>query len=498
MTQPKNMSDGGSGRAAQSMMPALLLGMAGFLTNFDVTAVVIALPTVARELGLEIAGYAWVMDAYSLAFTACLLFAGALADRYGRRRAMLVGNGIFALASLACGMAWDGPTLLVARVMQGIGAAFIVTGGFALIASVYVQARARTDAFALVGVMSGVAMAFGPTMGGLVSSWIGWRWIFLINLPVCALVAWGVPRLVAEAREAVPRPLDPLGVVLFTSALTALVEALLHGRTSTSHMVAGLALSAVLLAAFGLQQRSRDAPILDPGIFVQPAMIGIAILLCAVSIGYWAILVYLPLFFAAAFDWSSEVAGIALLTATLPMLFLPPSGRPACRSSGMAASLRLGARDSGSRQCRHCDRADLGWFSAAADSDFLRDCRDWGRRRFGSPATVRRGRVARAAGSCRPGICRDRSSCAKAASRSASRFSARCFIIRNRRSATSGCSRQRQWHRRRDWSRRWSCCLQQRRRRKSSHVDGLGQAATTAKTRSPIQRRPKRRFPLSP
>jgi MFS family permease len=215
---------------------------------------------------------------------------------------------------------------LVARALQGIGAAFIVTGGFALIASVYVQARARTDAFALVGVLSGVAMAFGPTMGGLVSSWIGWRWIFLINLPVCALVAWGVPRLVREAREAVPRPLDPLGVVLFTSALTALVEALLHGRTSASHLVAGLALSAVLLVAFGVQQRSRANPILDPVIFVQPAMVGIAILLCAVSIGYWAILVYLPLFFAAAFDWSSEVAGLALLTATLPMLFLPPLG----------------------------------------------------------------------------------------------------------------------------------------------------------------------------
>ena len=307
------------------MTPALLLGMAGFLTNFDVTAVVIALPTIARELGLEIAGYAWVINAYSLAFTACLLFAGALADRYGRRRALVVGNGIFALASLACGMAWDGPTLLAARVLQGIGAAFIVTGGFALIAGVYVQARARTDAFALVGVMSGVAMAFGPTMGGLVSSWIGWRWIFLINLPVCALVAWGVPRLVAEAREAVPRPLDPLGVILFATALTALVEALLHGRTSASHMVAGLALSAVFLTAFAYS-RGRANPILDPGIFVQPAMIGIAILLCAVSIGYWAILVYLPLFFAAAFGWSSEVAGIALLTATLPMLFLPPLG----------------------------------------------------------------------------------------------------------------------------------------------------------------------------
>lgn len=309
-----------------TMMPALLLGMAAFLTNFDVTAVVIALPAIARELNFDIAGYAWVMDAYSLAFTACLLLAGALADRYGRRRTMLVGNAVFALASLACGMAWDGPQLLAARVLQGIGAAFIVTGSYALIAHVYVEAKARTDAFALIGVMSGVAMAFGPTMGGLVSSWIGWRWIFLINLPACALVAWGVPRLVAEAREVEARPLDLPGVALFTSALTALVEALLHGRTSKPHMMAGLALSAVFLAAFCMQQRNRAAPILDPGIFARPAMIGVAMLLCAVSVGYWAVLVYLPLFLAAAYGWSSEVAGFALLTATLPMLFLPPWG----------------------------------------------------------------------------------------------------------------------------------------------------------------------------
>jgi MFS family permease len=249
-----------------------------------------------------------------------------LADRYGRRRAMLAGNGIFALASLACGMAWDGPSLWAARALQGVGAAFLVTGGFALIATVYVQTQARTRAFAWLGVMSGIAMSLGPTIGGLLSTWIGWRWIFLINLPVCALIAWGVPRLVAEARETVPRPLDFLGVMLLTAALAVLVEALLLGRTSTLHLAGGLALSALLLAAFAIQQRRLDKPILDPGVFAQRAMIGIAILLFAVSIGYWAVLVYLPLFFATAFDWSSEVAGLALLTATLPMLFLPPLG----------------------------------------------------------------------------------------------------------------------------------------------------------------------------
>jgi len=326
MTQPTNMPERDNGRPAQSMMPALLLGMGAFLTNFDVTAVVIALPAVALQLGFGVAGYAWVMDAYSLAFSGALLFAGALADRYGRRRAMLVGNGIFALASLACGMAWDGPTLWAARALQGVGAAFAVTGGIALIATVYAQAQARTRAFAWFGVMSGIAMSLGPTIGGLVSSWLGWRWIFLINLPACALIAWGVPRLVAEVRETVPRPLDILGVVLLTAALAVLVEALLLGRSSIAHLAGGIALGALLLAVFAIQQRRRDKPILDPGVFVQRAVVGIAILLFAVSVGYWAVLVYLPLFFAAAFNWSSEVAGIALLPATLPMLLLPPLG----------------------------------------------------------------------------------------------------------------------------------------------------------------------------
>ena len=231
------------------MMPAVLLGMAGFLTNFDVTAVVIALPAVARELGFDVAGYAWVVEAYSWPSRPAGCSRGRRRIGMGDGGRCVVGNGILALPISACGMAWDGPTLLIARALQGIGAAFIVTGGFALIASVYVEARPRTDAFALVGVLSGVAMAFGPTMGGLVSSWIGWRWIFLINLPVSLSSRGAIPRLVAEAREAMPRPLDTLGVELSTSALTALVEALLHGRTSTSHMVVGLALSAVFLTA---------------------------------------------------------------------------------------------------------------------------------------------------------------------------------------------------------------------------------------------------------
>jgi len=308
------------------MLPALALGFAAFLTNFDITAVVVALPAVASDLGFGIAGYAWVMDAYSLAFTGCLLVSGALADRHGRRRALVGGTIVFALASLACGLAPDGPTLWAARAVQGVGAAFMVTGGIALIAGAYPDAKARTRAFAWLGVASGIAMAAGPTGGGLIASWVGWRWIFLINLPACALIVWAVPRLVSEAREARRRPIDFVSVALMTAALGLLIEALLHIRSDTGVAIAGLALSVCLAFGFVFRQKRREEPLLDPDVFAQPVMIGIAALLFAVSVGYWAVLVFLPLFLASAFGWSPETAGLALLTATLPMLFLPPVG----------------------------------------------------------------------------------------------------------------------------------------------------------------------------
>ena len=159
------------------------LGLGAFLTLFDVTAVVVAMPGIAKDLGFDVAGAAWVIDAYSLAFTGALLASGALADRFGRRRSMLIGNAVFLVASIACGLATDGPMLLASRVVQGVGAAFMVTGATALIAGAFPNLGQRARAFGMIGVIAGVAMALGPTLGGLLASWFGWRWIFYANIP---------------------------------------------------------------------------------------------------------------------------------------------------------------------------------------------------------------------------------------------------------------------------------------------------------------------------
>lgn len=318
-------SDEGIGQR-HSLLITFALGTSSFLTQFDVTAVVIAMPAIAKDLGFGVAGFAWISDAYSLAFTGALLAAGALADRFGRRRSMLGGNAVFLLASIGCGIATSGPTLFAARVLQGAGAAFMVTGALALVASAFPSAGQRARAFGVMGVISGIAMALGPTLGSFLAAWFGWRWIFLANIPFCVALALAVPRLVAETRDPEGRPLDPVGVALLTMSLGLAIDTLLRHDVSLVTRAACLAGSATAATFFGWQQWRSPRPLLEPRVFATSAMAGVGVLLTAIQFGYWAVLVYLPLFLNTGLRMSMELAGVALLAATLPMLLVPPIG----------------------------------------------------------------------------------------------------------------------------------------------------------------------------
>ena len=201
---------------------------------------------------------------------------------------------------------------------QGAGLrsrAFVCTAG-----------RALTRAFGIIGVISGVAMALGPILGGLLASWFGWRWIFYANVPFCLALALAVPRLVAETNDPDGRPLDPLGVALLTISLGLAIDALLRRDASLAVRAGCLVASAAAALVFVLQQWRSPRPVLDPRVFATSAMAGVGALLTAIQFGYWAVLVYLPLFLSVGLRVSVEVAGVALLAATLPMLLVPLLG----------------------------------------------------------------------------------------------------------------------------------------------------------------------------
>ncbi len=318
----------------RARLTAGVLGLGAFLTQFDVTALVVVMPAIGRDLGLGMPGLAWVIDAYSLAFTAALLAAGALADRHGRRRILLLGNGLFAAASVACALAGTAPALCVARAAQGIGAAFLITGAIASIAGSFPDPVLRARALAVIGILSGVAMALGPTLGGLLAAWLGWPAIFLANILPCGLIARAVPRFVGEGRREAGHPVDWAGLLVLTGALGLAVEGVLQAQAAPSMGLTGVAAGLALAIAFARRQRRRVPPLIDPSLPSDRAVKAVIVLLLAISAGYWAVLVSLPAFLMAAFGIGAQGAGFALLAATLPMLVLPPVGGRMVRQAG--------------------------------------------------------------------------------------------------------------------------------------------------------------------
>jgi len=309
-----------------ALAPARTLTLATCLPQLDLTAVALVLPAIAHVFGLGVAGSAWVTEAYSLAFTGTLLAAGALADRHGRRRMLLAGNLVFAAASLGCGLASNVLTLYATRALQGIAAAFIMTGAIASLSVAYPAPMIRARAFGLMGMATGAAMVLGPSLGGLLAAVLDWRVIFLVNLPLCFAIARAVPRGVVETHDPEGRPLDVFGIALLTSALVAGVMALLLG-TALVPIRALLVLIALGLGVVFLHRQRRQArPMLDPALVARREPFGIACVLVALSVGYWAVLIYLPLALKAAFALTTDATGLAMLAPTLPMLALPPLG----------------------------------------------------------------------------------------------------------------------------------------------------------------------------
>jgi MFS family permease len=204
----------GHAASVRKWLPLVAICTGTFMLLVDVTIVNVALPDVAADLGTTFGQLQWVVDVYALALASLVLGAGSLADLYGRRKLYLIGLVLFALASLASGLAPNAGALIAARGLQGVGGAIMFATTIALINTSY-EGRDRGTAFGIWGATVGASAALGPILGGALTE-ISWRWIFFVNLPVCVLAVVLTLMAVEEARQPnAPRP-DVLGIALFT------------------------------------------------------------------------------------------------------------------------------------------------------------------------------------------------------------------------------------------------------------------------------------------
>ena len=286
-----------------------------FMLLLDITIVNVALPDIQSELGASLSDLQWVIDAYALSLAELLLTAGSLADLFGRRLLFVIGTALFTIGSIACGAAQDTTFLTLARAFQGIGGAAMFATALALIATAY-QGRDRGIAFGLFGATTGVAVALGPVLGGVLTSGLSWRWIFFVNIPFC-LFAIAVARLkVRESHDPRAGSPDWIGFVTFSLALGALVYGLIKaGQDSWSDdtVVTCLVAAGVLLALFLVSQVVQRDPMFDLGLLRKPTFAGGLVAAFAVSASVFSLLAYLVLYIQNVLGYSAVETGVRLL-----------------------------------------------------------------------------------------------------------------------------------------------------------------------------------------
>lgn len=318
--------------APRPLRPGLVLATASAtcaLIVLDTNVVAVSLPSIARTFHASFADVEWVVSAYMVAFASCLLSAGALADRFGRKRMLLIGLVVFFLASLGCGVAPSALLLNVARAVKGVGAAMLLTAALAVIANTFHEGPARVRAWAVWGTCMGLATTVAPLVGGVITQWLGWRWIFLLNLPVCAVLAWCASRVIRESRNPQPGPLDAVGSLLFGLALALGIWALIglptHGFANLA-TAARLAAAVLLFGAFIQVQRVRKHAMVDLALFRQPRFVAAVLAMFGYAACAQVMMTFLPLYLQNAFGLSAVLAGVGMLPFALAMVVGPYLG----------------------------------------------------------------------------------------------------------------------------------------------------------------------------
>ena len=352
-------------RRRRLTLAATALGSA--LAFIDTSVVIVALPTIERDLGLGFTGQQWVVLSYSVALAALYLVAGATGDRFGRRRMFIWGVVGFAAASALAGAAPDESLLVAARALQGVAGAFLTTNSLALLRAVYGRDAGR--AIGLWTALAGAAIAVGPPLGGALVEWASWRWIFFINLPLAA-VALALILGVREPRagDTAHRRFDLAGATLAAGGFGFLTFGLVQGQDGGYVRVSwALALGAAALIAFPIHERRTRSPMLPLELFTRRPFVAANI---ETFLVYGALggFVFFFILFLQFIGFSAFEAGVINLPVSVIIIALSPTlGRradargpktlltlgPILMAAGMAFLLGV------------TDRSDFWWFGPA-------------------------------------------------------------------------------------------------------------------------------------
>jgi EmrB/QacA subfamily drug resistance transporter len=297
-----------------------LLAVSFFMTTIDLTIVNTSLPTIGRDLHFAERSLLWLVTAYGLAYGGFLLLGGRAADLLGRRRILTAGLGLFTAASLGAGLAGSEAFLIAMRALQGLGAAMLIPAALSSVRNLFAEGAERNTALGIWGALGAGGASVGIILGGLLTRYVGWQYVFFINVPVGAIALLLAPRLVPESRLDTARRYDPFGAVTVTAGLVLLVYAIAQapqfgwGATQTLAVLAG---AAVLLAAFLAIESRAEAPLLPLRIFRLRTLAGANAAGLLLGASFYAFIFIGTLYMQQVLGYSALKGGLTWLTSSL-------------------------------------------------------------------------------------------------------------------------------------------------------------------------------------
>ncbi len=315
-----------------------------FTVNLDNTVLNVALPTLARDLHADTSQLQWMVDAYVLLFAGLLLAAGALGDRFGRRRVMLIGLVIFGTGSLASACAPSADVLILLRAGMGVGGALIVPSTLSVTAGVFTMEE-RPKAIGIWTGVSGLGIVAGPVIAGWLLEHFAWGSIFLINVPVVAISIAGVLALVPEGRSPGVARLDLPGAALSIGGLIAfiygVIEAPANGWASSIEL-AVFSLAGLLLVAFVVRELTTSAPLLDVRMLVQPTFGAAVLAVLLTSFGLFGSMFFLSQYLQGVLAFGTMETGVSILPLAIAMAIFSPGGMFLAGRLGTKATVATG------------------------------------------------------------------------------------------------------------------------------------------------------------
>jgi EmrB/QacA subfamily drug resistance transporter len=305
--------------------------MSLLIVSLDNTVLNVALPSMRRELGADVAGMQWTIDAYTLVLASLLMLAGSTADRIGRRKVFMAGLVLFTLGSALCSLAPNLPSLVAFRMVQAVGGSMLNPVAMSIITNTFTEPRARARAIGVWGGVVGISMAAGPLVGGVLTDTVGWRSIFWINLPVGLLALLLTFRYVPESRAPRPRRADPVGQLLVMALLGCLTYAIIEAPAAgwTSPLILGFASAAALaLAALLVYEPRRAEPLIDLRFFRSAPFSGATVVAVCAFAALGGFLFLNTLYLQDVRGLTALHAGLYMLPmAALTLVCAPLSGR---------------------------------------------------------------------------------------------------------------------------------------------------------------------------